>query len=1045
MCCKEALAIAFLFIVMAYAIPVYAQETKSETGNGTILDRRQAAAEDVFDIIADQNLDNSTIGTYIESEWSRDWDKPSWKDGLRNIEVAKSDDGNAMKFNYPKGSWDPYLGGGQWLAPFEKGLEEVYFSYNVMFKPGFEWVLGGKLPGLGGGSNPGGGMDLAWDDGFSARVMWNKDGGGDGTMFFYVYHQGKTSYYGDVMQFPDAYWDVTDSTWFNHTVRVVINSIDEGKLSWDPHNAGNYDGILEFFLDGKLVFSRSGLCFRNTKDIWVDTRHITSFFGGGDDAWGAARDEWVLFDDTYVYTYKDGVDVPRGRESSKPGRILELPNLKGDRPDPSDTEAPTIPQNVRVTQSSGLGLFVTWDHSTDNVFMKGYRAMINGEEVGTTLGNTYGFYGLTPLTSYDITISAYDASGNESQPSAILSASTLDPDEEAPTVPGNPEVLDLTQTSAIVSWAASTDNVGVSGYKIYLDGSWIGSSSKLRFPLVDLEPSTSYQLTITAIDEFLNESAPSVALEVRTRDPDSESPTKPVGLMATLVAQNSISIVWNPSSDNVGVKGYSIYLGGIYLQVSPSNSFTITNLNPGIEYSIEVSAYDEVLNESLRSDPITVTTRNPDETSVPAMPNVEIVEVLADLNNAEMKTSVNSFGHVDLQDYGVLVSSNQDTSKEEHVIYAYPEDTELIHEGRVKENLQVLYDFSSGVGSNVLDISGTGDPIDLFILNALSVDWLPGQGINIRGNASILTQEVPVSLIESLKETNEISMEAWVRSDEIAQDGPARILSLSRDNFNRAATLGYVGNNAFYNYIARLNTSETDLNGTPEISSSKDFISLNLHHVMYTRSSSGEEKIFVNGVEMVNGTRPGDFSTMTYEYRLSIGNELGGERPWQGTLYLAAIYNRALDTDEVLQNYVSGPGEIQYTLEMPIEPNKAYVLSPFARTKQGVVYGEDENLEVRSLLSNLTGDSIYMAIYPNPTNGDFKVYIEYPNLTTPQVSLRIIDINGRLVYWRDIREVDEFVRKEEIISKSSEIHGGIYAVMLVVGTESIARRLVINN
>ncbi len=241
----------------------------------------QVVNPEVFNIIAAQDLNNSTIGLYDRSEWSRDWNNPSWENGLNKTEIADVNGERVMKFNYPKGSWDPFDGGAQWLSPFSKGQEEVYFSYNIMFKPGFEWVLGGKMPGLGGGTNPGGGMDMAWDDGFTVRPMWSKDNGGDGTMFFYVYHQDKSTYYGDVFSFPDTYWDVSDSTWYNMTIRLVLNSIDPGRLISDPQNAGNNDGIVEFFLDGKLAYSRGGLCFRNLADIWVDTRHITSFFGGG--------------------------------------------------------------------------------------------------------------------------------------------------------------------------------------------------------------------------------------------------------------------------------------------------------------------------------------------------------------------------------------------------------------------------------------------------------------------------------------------------------------------------------------------------------------------------------------------------------------------------------------------------------------------------------------------------------------------------------------------------------------------------------------------
>ncbi len=71
-----------------------------------------------------------------------------------------------------------------------------------------------------------------------------------------------------------------------------------------------------------------------------------------------------------------------------------------------------------------------------------------------------------------------------------------------------------------------------------------------------------------------------------------------------------------------------------------------------------------------------------------------------------------------------------------------------------------------------------------------------------------------------------------------------------------------------------------------------------------------------------------------------------------------------------------------------------------------------------------------MAIYPNPSDGNFKVLLEYPNIGAPQVSIRITDMNGRLIYVREINEKDEFVRIEESFEMSSFLQDGIYAVML---------------
>ena len=63
---------------------------------------------------------------------------------------------------------------------------------------------------------------------------------------------------------------------------------------------------------------------------------------------------------------------------------------------------------------------------------------------------------------------------------------------------------------------------------------------------------------------------------------------------------------------------------------------------------------------------------------------------------------------------------------------------------------------------------------------------------------------------------------------------------------------------------------------------------------------------YVNGVQVGHRKVPGDFSNWDDGYRLGLGNEFTGDRPWQGEWHLVAIYNRALDPAEVKQNYNAG-------------------------------------------------------------------------------------------------------------------------------------------
>jgi hypothetical protein len=84
---------------------------------------------------------------------------------------------------YPKGSVNPKSkpqGGSQfYAAPLDlRHARSVTFAYSVFFPSDFEWVKGGKLPGLYGGRTGCSGGDAA-DDCFSTRMMWRRGGAGE--------------------------------------------------------------------------------------------------------------------------------------------------------------------------------------------------------------------------------------------------------------------------------------------------------------------------------------------------------------------------------------------------------------------------------------------------------------------------------------------------------------------------------------------------------------------------------------------------------------------------------------------------------------------------------------------------------------------------------------------------------------------------------------------------------------------------------------------------------------------------------------------------
>ncbi|HON90994.1 MAG TPA: DUF4038 domain-containing protein [Sedimentisphaerales bacterium] len=126
-----------------------------------------------------------------------------------------------------------------------------------------------------------------------------------------------------------------------------------------------------------------------------------------------------------------------------------------------------------------------------------------------------------------------------------------------------------------------------------------------------------------------------------------------------------------------------------------------------------------------------------------------------------------------------------------------------------------LYDFREGAGDVVKDTSGSGVPLDLKVKDASAVRWLPGGGLRIVGSAGIASPEPAARLIQAVKQSNAITIEAWIKPANTTQAGPARIVTLSKDTSARNFTLGQKAGA----YEVRLRTTTTSPNGEPSLSS----------------------------------------------------------------------------------------------------------------------------------------------------------------------------------------------------------------------------------
>lgn len=221
---------------------------------------------------------------------------------------------------------------------------------------------------------------------------------------------------------------------------------------------------------------------------------------------------------------------------------------------------------------------------------------------------------------------------------------------------------------------------------------------------------------------------------------------------------------------------------------------------------------------------------------------------------------------------------------------------------RSKNGLIALYEFETGSGTTVFDRSGFGTPLNLH-LDLGKVNWLGGDcGIEIKQSTLIQSATSAAKIVHAVKQTNEITIEAWVQANNLHQDGPARIVTISENPHLRNVTLGQEKTE----YVARLRTTHTDHNGMPDFESGHDRVKTQVQHVVYTRNSAGHERFYVDGILVKSGTRGGNLSGWVDHNRLILGNEASGDRPWLGKLYKVAIYQRDLSAAEVQTHFNVG-------------------------------------------------------------------------------------------------------------------------------------------
>lgn len=284
------------------------------------------------------------------------------------------------------------------------------------------------------------------------------------------------------------------------------------------------------------------------------------------------------------------------------------------------TTADTTPPGVTLTapaEGSGVsGTVAVSANATDEVGVSKVEFYVDSTLTNTTSASPYGFQWDTTRAAngqHLLTAKAYDSAGNFSNSSYYVTVQNGD--SQAPTAPGNPSAKATSPTNIALTWAASTDNVGVVGYRIVRNSALLTQvGATTSFQDSQALPNTQYTYTLTALDAAGNQSpASSPATATTPNVGDSQAPTAPASLSATAISSQQINLSWAASTDNVGVAGYDVYRaanGGAPQKVTSVTTTTYgdTGLKANTQYSYYVKARDTAGNTSDQSNTATAKT-----------------------------------------------------------------------------------------------------------------------------------------------------------------------------------------------------------------------------------------------------------------------------------------------------------------------------------------------------------------------------------------------------------------------------------------------------
>ena len=235
----------------------------------------------------------------------------SWEDQLDHTLLLFS----SFQINYDAGShshtYDWVKGAQFFITPngYPNGADDVTISYDVLFDPNFDFVLGGRLPGTWGYNNScSGGRNSSHC--LSTRFKWRPNGQGELYLYFpknkqlHGFSSWSKTQSSNLHIIPNGDFGVSFQTsdfvfrtnhWTNMKQQVHLNS-------FDSNGHARADGWIKVWFDGSSdpTFTATNMVLRSYSNVHIDGVFFSTFFGGQSKIWATPHDTYTLYKNFHI-------------------------------------------------------------------------------------------------------------------------------------------------------------------------------------------------------------------------------------------------------------------------------------------------------------------------------------------------------------------------------------------------------------------------------------------------------------------------------------------------------------------------------------------------------------------------------------------------------------------------------------------------------------------------------------------------------------------------------------------------------------------------